>query len=320
MAPQHTRRLGTVPRLEVGRGYGVTMPGQRPDEIGAWTSSADILARIQAILPSLAPSQHRVASATLEDPALTAASTISELAQRCDTSETSVLRFCRTLGFAGYPEFRIALAAAVGEEAASGRAYVSGEILEVDSVETVVQKVSSADALAVLDTARHVDAEAVETVARAVAAAGRVEAFGAGASAMVAADLHQKLTRIGIRSAAWLDPHGALMSASQLQSGDVALAISHSGETMLTARFLDTARSAGAITVALTNVPRSRVAKAADIVIATSVRETAHRSAAMASRIAQLSIVDILFTLAARADAARTQELVNATHDSVKGL
>jgi DNA-binding MurR/RpiR family transcriptional regulator len=296
------------------------MAESRSDEIGTWTSSSDILARIQAILPSLAPSQHRVGVATLEDPALTAGSTISELAERCETSETSVLRFCRTLGFEGYPGFRIAVAAAVGEEAASGRAYVSGEILEVDSVETVVQKVSSADALAVLDTARHVDSGSVETVAKSIAAAGRVEEFGAGASSIVAADLHQKLTRIGIRSSAWLDPHGALMGASQLQSGDVAIGISHGGETTLTIRFLETARSTGAITVALTNVPRSAVAGAADIVIATSVRETVQRSAAMASRIAQLSIVDILFTLVARTDAARTQQLVNATHESVKGL
>lgn len=310
-----------IPKRAVSTGYGVIMTDPRLKEIGTWTSSSDVLARIQSLLPSLAPSLHRVGTAALEDPARTAASTITELAQRCDTSETSVLRFCRTLGFDGYPAFRIAVAAAVGEETASGRSsYVSGEILEVDSVETVIQKVSSADALAVLDSARHIDIDSVEAVARAIVSADRVEAFGAGASSIVAADLHQKLTRIGVRSQAWMDPHGALMSVSQLQAEDVAVAISHNGETRLTVRFLAAARSAGAVTVALTNVPHSSVAKAADFVVATSVRETTQRSAAMASRIAQLSIVDVLFTLVARADTVRTLEFLEATQESVKDL
>lgn len=289
------------------------------EDLTTWSSS-DVLARIQAIMPSLPPSQRRVARATLDDPALTAASTISELAERCDTSETSVLRFCRTLDFTGYPAFRIAVAAAVGEEAASGRAYLSGEILEMDSVATVVQKVSAADALALLDTARHVDAESIELVATAIAGAGRVECFGAGASGIVAADLHQKLSRIGIQGSAWADPHGALMSVSQLAKGDVAVAFSHGGETTLVSKFLEVAKATPAKTVAITNVPRSSVARLADLVIATSVRETTQRSAAMASRIAQLGVVDVIFALVARANPARTQQYIDATHDSVSDL
>lgn len=289
------------------------------EELTSWSSS-DVLARVQAVLPSLPPSQQRVARSTLDDPQRTAASTISELATRCDTSETTVLRFCRTVGFAGYPEFRIAVAAAVGEESASGRAYISGEILAGDSAETVIQKISTANALALLDTSQHISTAVLEQVSAAVLAADRIECFGMGASSLVAADLNQKLARIGLRSSSWVDAHGAMMNASQLTASSVAIAFSHGGETVLTSRFLEVAGSAGAKRVAITNVPGSTIATQADLVLTTSVRETAQRSAAMASRIAQLGVVDILFSLIARADPSRTQGFVDTTQNAVKGL
>src|SRR4051812_24984007 len=71
-----------------------------------------VLARIRGVLPNLTKSEGRVARQAVKDPAGTAGSTIGELARRCDTSEATVLRLCRTIGFNGYPEFRLALAVA----------------------------------------------------------------------------------------------------------------------------------------------------------------------------------------------------------------
>ena len=71
-----------------------------------------ILITIRSLLPNLAPVEQRVAQAVLDDPGGVAWRSISELAQSCGTSATSVVRFCRAIGLKGYPELRLALARA----------------------------------------------------------------------------------------------------------------------------------------------------------------------------------------------------------------
>src|SRR3954468_22626964 len=94
-----------------------------------------VLGRIRALLPPPPPPERRVAEAAVPDPAGVAAKTISELAADCDTSETTVIRFCRAVGLKGYPELRIGLAAAAGiEDAASSTLTVGGDIGPHDSL------------------------------------------------------------------------------------------------------------------------------------------------------------------------------------------
>ena len=78
------------------------------------TTPPDTSVRIRALLPTLAPAERRVAERVLADPRGVAALTISTLARDCETSETTVIRFCRAVGFAGYPALRLALAAEAG--------------------------------------------------------------------------------------------------------------------------------------------------------------------------------------------------------------
>lgn len=275
-----------------------------------------VLATLRGILPNLSPSEARVARAAINDPAGTAASTINQLARRCDTSETTVIRLCRTLGFGGYPEFRLSLAAAAGANVEEE--YLSGDILPSDSTEQVVRKVTGADAQAITDTAQMVSIRSLDEAAKAIGAAARIDLFGAGASAFVAQDLQYKLHRIGLTCHCFADPHSAISSAALLGRGDVALGLSHTGATNDTIRYLDVAARGGATTVAITNHPQARIARSAGIVVATAARETTFRSGAMASRIAQLTLVDILFVLVAQQRVDVAKDALQRTYDAVR--
>ncbi|WP_343073934.1 MurR/RpiR family transcriptional regulator [Phytoactinopolyspora mesophila] len=275
-----------------------------------------MLATLRGMLPSLSPSEARVAKTAIDDPAGAAASTIAELARRSDTSETSVIRLCRTIGFGGYPEFRLALAAAAATS--SEEEYISGEILPTDTTEQVVRKVTGADAQAISETANQVSIRSLEHVAKAIGKAGRVDLFGAGASSFVAQDMQFKLHRIGLTSYCFADPGLAISSASLLARGDVAIGLSHTGSTRDTIRYLEVAAEAGATTVAITNHPRAPIATKADIVVTTAARETTFRSGAMASRIAQLTLVDALFVLVAQGRVDLAMDALQRTHDALR--
>lgn len=283
--------------------------------------AADTSVRIRALLPSLAPAERRVADRVLGDPASVAASTITALAQDCGTSETTVIRFCRAVGFTGYPALRLALAAEGGRQGLGDdddSRDLAGDIVADDDLDKVVAKIAFADARAVEETAHQLDLRELHAVIEALVPAPRVDVYGVGASGFVALDLQQKLHRIGRVSFAWPDPHMALTSAALLTAGDVAVAISHSGATQDTVDALATARRSGATTVAVTNFPRSPLAALADHVLTTAARETTFRSGATASRLAQLTVIDCVFVGVAQRTYETSQRALELTHAAVR--
>lgn len=261
-----------------------------------------VLVRIRAELPRLRPAERRVADAILAAPAQVAQTAITSLAQQCSTSETTVLRFCRAIGVPSYPQLRMALARETSRAEAvhPGTAAMSADISPTDSIDDVIAKVLFADARAIEETELTLDVAQLTLAVDAVCRARRTEIVGVGASAFVGADLHQKLHRIGLTSFSWSDLHSALTSAALMRPGDVAVGISHAGATVDTIEPMQTARDCGATTIAITNVPGSPLAAVADIVLVTASRETTFRSGAMASRIAQLALVDCLFVAVAQ--------------------
>lgn len=276
-----------------------------------------LLVQLRGLRPSLSPAEDRVAERVLGDPRGTAGLTITELAVAAGTSETTVLRFCKRLGLPGYPQLRLALAEA-GTQPRTQAAPTS-DISADDSIDDVIAKVAYADASAVEETAETIDRGALSTAARAIAGAGRVDVYGIGASALVGKDLQQKLHRIGSMVFCWNDPHVALTSATLLGPGDVAIGISHSGTTTETVEALALARGKGATTVAITNFPLSRLARDADLVLATAARESSLRSGATASRIAALTVVDCLYIAVAQLDLERARTAVEDTRRAVAG-
>src|SRR5215813_7878503 len=195
-------------------------------------AGADILVTIRALLPDLAPVEQRVAQQVVKDPFGTAMQSISELARSCDTSGTTVVRFCRALGLRGYPELRIALAASAANARANAVAEPSHDILPGDEPATIARKIGHADARAVTDTVSNLDIGTLVEVVEVLADARRIDIYGVGASGYVALDLQQKLQRIGKPAFAWPDPHLVITSAALLGPADAAVALSHTGTTV----------------------------------------------------------------------------------------
>jgi DNA-binding MurR/RpiR family transcriptional regulator len=285
----------------------------------ATESSGDVLAHLAALLPSLAPSEQRVGQVILKDPDNAARLTITEIAGLAGTSETTVIRFCRSLGVGSYPSLRIALATAAGRAGAAPSPRLSPDIDTSDDLESVIAKVGAADARAINDTVANLDVDELERAVAVVAAARRVEIYGVGASGYVAFDLQQKLHRIGLTAFALNDPHFAIPSAANLTPADVAVGISHTGTTIDTVDALAQAHDAGATTIAVTNYARTPIARVADHLLRTSASETTLRSGAMASRIAALTLVDCLFVGVAQRHYPETLDALARTRKSVSG-
>jgi len=273
-----------------------------------------LVTAVRAILPSLTPAGRAIARLIIEDPAMVAKSTITELSAASGVSQATIVRTARALGFAGYSELRLALAAASARRRPDR--LVPGDLAPDDPLGDVIAKVARAESEAIADTAAQLDEERLGAVIEALAKAGRVTVHGVGASGLVAADMAQKLLRIGLTCHAFTDAHLGLTAAALARPGDVAVGVSCSGETPDVLEPLRTARQNGATTVAITNNPRSPLAALADHVLVSVGRETAFRPGALASRISQLLIVDCVFVGLAQ----RTPETSGAALQATKAV
>jgi DNA-binding MurR/RpiR family transcriptional regulator len=302
-----------------GRGSSVApaAPADSPD------AAADVrlLTRVKAGLPEFSGALQRVAEWILTDPAGAARSTIVELAERSHTSPATVTRFCRALGFDGYAELRLAIAGETGRAArASGwMVDIGREILPADPLERVLGQIMAADTRAMHDTASLLDLREVERAAAAIAAAARVDIYGASGSALVGAEMQFCLHRIGIAAWAWADIHNGLASSALLRHGDVALGISHSGQTRETVEMVAEAGGHGVTTIALTSFPRSPLAAVADIVLLTATQATTFRPDALSARHPQLVVLDLLYIAVAQRTYEQAHAAFKVTAQAVAG-
>ncbi|MEC4020522.1 MurR/RpiR family transcriptional regulator [Streptomyces sp. H27-D2] len=257
---------------------------------------AALAAKVRTMAPSMTRSMQRVAEAVAGDPAACAALTVTGLAALTGTSEATVVRTSRLLGYQGYRDLRLALAALAAQQAAGRAPAVTADIAVDDTISDVVAKLAHEEAQCLADTAAGLDITQLEAAVTALAGARRIDVYGIGASSLVGQDLAQKLLRIGLIAHAHSDTHLAVTNAVQLRSGDVAIAITHSGRTVDVIEPLRVAFDNGATTIAITGRPDGEIAQCADHILTTSTsRESELRPAAMSSRTSQLLVVDCLF-------------------------
>ncbi|WP_374223373.1 MurR/RpiR family transcriptional regulator [Streptomyces sp. F63] len=275
-------------------GPGGPVPGPRPAPVPP--APAALAAKVRMLGPTMTRSMQRVAEAVAGDPAGCAALTVTGLAERTGTSEATVVRTARSLGYPGYRDLRLALAGLAAQQESGAAPAVTADIAVDDPLPDVVAKLAREEQQCLADTAAGLDVTQLGAAVTALAGARRIDVYGIGASNLVAQDLAQKLLRIGLPAHAHADPHLAMTGAVQLRAGDAAVAISHSGRTVDVIEPLRTAFDRGATTVAVTGRPDGEITQYADHVLTTSpARESELRPAAMSSRTSQLLVVDCLF-------------------------
>jgi DNA-binding MurR/RpiR family transcriptional regulator len=242
--------------------------------------------------------ERKLAERILASPAEVIHMGITELAEQCGTSPATVTRFCKVFHFKGFPDFKVKLAAEIAQD---GHAAHDGgssyqDIVAGNPISVIVEAMQANHLASIRDTTSLLNLERLEEAVNLLCRARRIDLYGMATSSIVAQDFYQKLIRIGVNCTAFADSHMQITSASTLAEGDIAFAISYSGETPETIDALMCARASGAHTIALTSYGSSTLATLADIPLFSSSLEKGMRRGDMASRIAQLHIIDILFT------------------------
>ncbi|WP_430786491.1 MurR/RpiR family transcriptional regulator [Virgibacillus flavescens] len=250
------------------------------------------LASIRGNYGKFSEKEKKIADFILLNPQNIIHHTINQVADELDVAESTVFRFCQRIGFKGYQAFKIALAA----EVVTPMKDIHEKINEGDSIGTVSEKVFRSNLKTLDDTMQILDGKILEQAVSILLNARKVEFFGNGGSAVIALDAYHKFIRSGLSVNTNLESHMQLMSASQLTQEDAAILISHSGSTKDMIDVVQVLKEKGVKTISITNFAKSPLTKEVDLSLYTVAEETDIRSEAMSSRIAQLSLIDALYT------------------------
>jgi len=251
------------------------------------------LARLRAALPDMKPAERVVAEWILARPGDASRSTAAAVAEAAGVGFGSVMRACGRAGYREFGALRTALAVELlAPPALGGGAQRSPQ--PGDPPEVVIRAVFAAAAQGLRDTAGSLSATAMAQAVAALAEARLTAVFGAGSVSGAIAQLMQvRLLGAGLAACCYTNANDHAPAAAVLGPNDVAVGISQSGDTASVRAALQAARTAGAVTVALTAYGQSAVAQVADIVLVTAIAPALQGEPAT-SRVPMLALIDAL--------------------------
>lgn len=256
------------------------------------------LPQLQKQYNSLTSAEKRIADYVLTDPSGVLSLSASELALKAETAASAVVRFCRSVGYSGYRDFKYSLAVELSRETPAS--YLSGVGPE-DSSSTVLDKIFKANIKALQDTLSGIDRGVFAAVVDLLSTASTIHIYGVGTSAGLVGELQHRLMILGFRVHGYMDVVAMRLSTMNLRPGDVAVGISHSGRTIPIVDALKLSAASGASTVCLTSYSTSPITRVCDHILTVFCDETQYPIEASTARIAQTVVVDgLVAALSAR--------------------
>lgn len=248
-----------------------------------------MLRRIEAVLPALSRAEAQVGRWILDHPRRAAHAAVAEVAAAADTSQPTVIRFCRSVGVSGFRELKIRLAEAIGGPAS----YLHRDVERGDSDRDVVVKVIERSIQTLMDARPVFDTLPVDAAVTLLSGARQVVFAGSGASGHVAADACHKFFRLGLACTATSDVPTMLQQTAIAAAEDVFVLVSQSGESRGVLAAADNARRCGAAVIAVTDAG-SPLAERATLLLACPANEDPNVYTPMSSRLVQLALLDAL--------------------------
>jgi RpiR family transcriptional regulator, carbohydrate utilization regulator len=249
-----------------------------------------LLDSIRTQLDSLSKSEKKVALAVLDAPGAIVSQNITALAKAAQVSEPTVVRFCRTLGYDGWHEFKLKLAQGLALALpGAGNEQPTQDDLAAD----LVSKICSRSINTLLDLRNNLDPDAIQKALDILSRANKIEFYGQGTSGIVAADAQHKFFRSGVPTVAYADPAIHSIAASLLRAGDAVVAISQRGNNSALVRSAKLARRGGAevIVLAPSGTP---LADVATVLIPIDLVFNTDPYTPISARLAYLVVIDVL--------------------------
>ena len=224
-----------------------------------------------------------------EAPTMTAA----QLARRSGTSEATISRFCKHLGFDNYRSFQFSLGRDLTLK--HDGLDLDGEI-SLDNVEESLKSILATKMGELEATLRGIDGACVRNVVKRLAGANVIQIAAVGNTNSVALDATFKFSQLGLRCTTHEVSEIAVGFALTMQPKDALLVISNSGRSQRLMRVAQAAKNRGACVIVITGDEQSPLARLASYVLRTVNHEALLTTGDFAfSKISAMAIIETLY-------------------------
>ncbi len=265
-----------------------------------------LLARIRWKSAYMNPALRRIADRVLKGPEEVKSISIKDLATQCEVSESTVTRFVREIEVKSFQHFKILIAEELSQNGRPAPTpltdrHVYEDITDTDDTASVLSKVTARYAMTISDTRAGLSSDELERAVQAIEKADTLAFFAMGASLICVENALLRFMRVGKSCQFFRDLGIRQISTSTLGPKSLAIAVSNSGRTISTVDSLKTAKAQGAVTMCITSFPDSPLVRHADIRLFTPTVSgfagSADYQESMVSKIAQLQVIDVLYSL-----------------------
>lgn len=257
--------------------------------------SKDILVRdrIFSIYDSLYDAEKKAADYLIAHQEDVINMSVSELAQNCDTSQATIIRFCKKIGCGGFHQLKLKLA---GEQSRQEEPAASNEI-NIDNMEQSLHNIMTSKVEEIKATFHNFDKKDLRQVVDAILKADLIEFAAMGNTIPIAMDGTYKFNQLGLHAVTSPIWETQEAFARTMKEGDVFFAISASGASKRLIRMAEIVKKRGGVTIVITKQSRAPLTEICDHVIITATREHVFYDQVSFTRMAAMAVIDTLFML-----------------------
>ena len=241
----------------------------------------EIIIKIKSLYPELTKSEKKVALYIHENYDHILYMSIGDIASQCDVGETTILRFCKRLGYTGFYEFKQKMILQVKKSK--------------DGEGTCINKTFQFIEVMLKEMEQLINEEDISKAAKMIVNSQTIYLVGSGFSGLTAMASETRLASMGYKAVAARDKYVKILYSHMTTPQDLAIGFSISGENKSTLEFLQMAKMNGSSTIAITNHEQSSIAKTADIVLLTSGKELGKEGSTLITEMSQYIVLEVLF-------------------------
>ena len=255
------------------------------------SSEISVRDQIFSTYDSLYDAEKKVADYLISHPSEAIEMSVSELAQHCEASQATIVRFCKKIGCKGFHQLKIRMA---GEQREQEEQVISNEI-NLDHMEQSLNNILGSKLEELKATYSTFDPKEMREIIDKILQADMIEFAAMGNTIPIALDGTYKFNQLGIKAVSSTIWESQEAFSRILKEKDMLFAISASGASKRLLNMVEIAKENQAVTVAITNQAKSPLAEACDYVLLTATREHIFHDQVSFTRMAAMSVIDCLF-------------------------
>lgn len=251
-----------------------------------------VIFRIKMIYNILRPSEKKVADYIFNFNDDYAKLSMTLISKEVSVSQPTIMRFVKAIGYSSFKEFKYEL---LKSQRSNNVDILYGYTLgKEELIKDIPSNIIARTITMLEDSLKSISIKNYEKAIKAIHNSNHISIFAVENSLSVANDLMIKLIYLGKQVVLYDDGYLQSINASNLNSSNLAIGISYSGNSKETVDALKIAHEKGAFTIAIVNFENTMLTQYANIVLSTSNDQLMYGDAIF-SRTVQTALVDMLY-------------------------